>query len=39
MKEIKEKFHCIIYILNYQGERTFDDNEKELIEMLLKKWN
>ena len=35
MKEIKEKFHCVIYMLNYQEERTFDDNEKELIEMLL----
>lgn len=35
MKEIKEKFHCVIYMLNYVEERTFDDNEKDLIEILL----
>ena len=35
MKELKEKFHCVIYMLNYLEERTFDESEKNLINVLL----
>ncbi len=35
MKEIKEKFHCVVYMLNYQEERSFDESEINIINTLL----
>ena len=35
MKQAKEKFHCVIYMLNYQEERNFDETEEKLINILL----
>ena len=35
MKEIKEKFHCVIYMQLYSATRTFEDKEKNIIKTLL----
>ena len=35
MKDLKEKFLCIIYMLDHSLERDFEQNEEELIEYLL----
>ena len=35
MKDLKEKFLCIIYMLDHSLERDFESNEEELIEYLL----
>lgn len=35
LEEIKEKFHCIIYLLSYSDTRDFDKPEEELINKLL----
>lgn len=35
MKAIKEKFHCVIYMLNYQEERNIEESERKLINLLL----
>ena len=35
MKELKEKFHCVIYMLNYQEERNVEETEVKLINYLL----
>ena len=35
MKDLKEKFFCIIYMLDHSLERDFEKNEEELIEYLL----
>lgn len=35
MKQSKEKFHCIIYMINYQEERNFYESEEKLINIYL----
>lgn len=35
MKEVKEKFHCVVYMLSYQEERNFEDEETRIINILL----
>ena len=35
MKEIKEKFHCVIYMLNYNTARNFEEEEENIINTLL----